>query len=179
MVGGNARQFSALLKSGVSPHGSVYGPMAEVVLNSTQYLTDADLTSMGVYLMSLPAQPKTPVARSADAALPAPGPGAKLYETHCASCHGEQGQGIAKAYPKLANNTTVAATRPTNLLQIVLHGGYAPATATNPRPFGMPPFMLQLSDRDTAALVTFIRQAWGNHAPEVSELDVNRARGQP
>ena len=180
LAGSPAQQMAALLRSGVSPHGSVYGPMAEVVLNSTQYLTDADLTAMSVYLASLPvAQPATPSARTADAPLSAPGPGARLYEKHCASCHGEQGQGIANAYPRLVNNATVTATPPTNLLQVVLHGAYAPATAANPRPFGMPPFMLQLTDRETAALLTFIRQAWGNRAPEVNELDVNRARGQP
>jgi mono/diheme cytochrome c family protein len=66
-----------------------------------------------------------------------------------------------------------------NLVQIVLNGGYAPATAGNPRPYGMPPFMLVLSDTEVASLLTYLRSAWGNQAGEVSALDVNRARGGP
>jgi mono/diheme cytochrome c family protein len=64
----------------------------------------------------------------------------------------------------------------TNLVQIVLYGGYAPATAGNPRPYGMPPFMLVLSDSEIANLLTYLRSAWGHRAAEVSALDVNRAR---
>ena len=55
-------------------------------------------------------------------------------------------------------------------------GGFGPATAGHPRPYGMPPFVLELNDQDTAALLTFIRQAWGNQASAVTELEVNRAR---
>ncbi|MEP7244344.1 MAG: cytochrome c, partial [Gammaproteobacteria bacterium] len=40
--------ISRLLKDGISSHGAVYGPMAEVVHNSLQYLTDADVRAMAV-----------------------------------------------------------------------------------------------------------------------------------
>jgi mono/diheme cytochrome c family protein len=63
-----------------------------------------------------------------------------------------------------------------NLVQIVLNGGFAPATAGNPRPYGMPPYVLLLSDADVAAVLTHIRTSWGNRAPLVSELDVSRQR---
>jgi mono/diheme cytochrome c family protein len=43
----------------------------------------------------------------------------------------------------------------------------------------MPPFVLKLNDKDTAAVLTYIRNAWGNTASQVTELDVSRARGQP
>jgi mono/diheme cytochrome c family protein len=36
----------------------------------------------------------------------------------------------------------------------------------------MPPFRQILDDREIAAVLTYIRQAWGNAAPPVSELDV-------
>ena len=55
----------------------------------------------------------------------------------------------------------------------------APATAGNPRPYGMPPFMLVLSDSEIANLLTYLRSAWGHQAGEVSALDVNRARSGP
>jgi mono/diheme cytochrome c family protein len=58
----------------------------------------------------------------------------------------------------------------------VLGGGFAPATAGNPRPFGMPPFATVLSDRDVAAVLSHIRSSWGNNAGAVSELAVAQQR---
>jgi mono/diheme cytochrome c family protein len=63
-----------------------------------------------------------------------------------------------------------------NLAQIVLNGGYAPATQGNPRPFDMPPFVLVLNDGDIAEVLTHIRKSWGNQAEGVSAFDVNRIR---
>ncbi|MDP3138830.1 MAG: cytochrome c, partial [Burkholderiaceae bacterium] len=89
---------------------------------------------------------------------------------------GDQGQGIASAYPALAGNRAVTLSNPANLVQIVLYGGFAPVTAGNPRPYGMPPFVTALSDEDIAAVLTYLRSAWGNRAGAVSEFDVNRHR---
>src|ERR1700758_5468699 len=41
------------LRKGVARRGAVYGPMSEVVYNSTQYLTDEDIRAMATYLQSL------------------------------------------------------------------------------------------------------------------------------
>jgi mono/diheme cytochrome c family protein len=65
---------------------------------------------------------------------------------------------------------------PANLIRVVLSGGYLPATAGNPRPYGMPPFAHVLNDSDVAAVVTFIRGAWGNAAKPVSQLQVMQYR---
>ena len=102
--------------------------------------------------------------------------GAKLYDQHCEQCHGARGEGVPQAYPPLAGNRAVSLPSAANLVQIVLNGGYAPATAGNPRPFGMPPYVLLLSDADVAAVLTHIRASWGNEAPPVTELEVNRLR---
>jgi mono/diheme cytochrome c family protein len=83
---------------------------------------------------------------------------------------------VAGAYPTLAGNRAVTMASTDNLVQIILNGGYAPATAGNPRPFGMPPFMLVLSDTEVASLLTFLRSAWGNQASQVTSFDVNRSR---
>ena len=167
----------ALLKTGVAPHGSVLGPMAEVVFRSTQYLTDADARAMAVYLQALPQQPGS---AQADAA-PAPSAsvmarGGKVYEQQCAQCHGNQGQGEAGAFPALAGNRAVVLADPTNVLRVVLQGGYLPATAGNPRPHGMPPFQHTLADEEVAAVATFVRNSWGNQAPGVGTIEAYRAR---
>ncbi len=167
-----------LLQNGVSARGWASGPMAEVVLHSTQYLTGTDLAAMARYLKDLPARLPTvavalePLRGDAAAFLE----GEKLYERQCAACHGEAGQGVPMAYPALAGNRAVTMASSTNLVQVVLNGGFAAATAGNPRPFGMPPFALSLSDHDVSAVLSYIRSAWGNRAGDVSAQDVDRLR---
>ena len=167
-----------LLETGVSERGSVMGPMADVVRNGTQYLTAADLAAMTNFLQALP---ETPARRAKDdagvpAAADARARGARLYETHCLACHGEQGAGVPGAYPALAGSRAVTMATPANLVHIVLEGGFAPSTAGNPRPFGMPPFATTLSNDDVADLLSHIRAAWGNNGGAVSALAVSRSR---
>ena len=80
------------------------------------------------------------------------------------------------ALPALAGNRAITMSNTTNLVRIILAGGYAPSTAGNPRPFGMPPFVHVLNDTDIAAVTTYIRNAWGNQAESVSATDVVRQR---
>jgi mono/diheme cytochrome c family protein len=171
----DAREVVQLLRTGTSPRGSVMGPMADVVYGSTQHLSEADLGAMANYLQHLPVD----AAVVAEApAMPRPAPerrdagtmerGARLYDQRCAYCHGDAGQGAAGAYPPLAGNRAVLMANPANLIQIVRHGGYLPATAGNPRPHGMPPFGQVLDDGDIADVLTYVRGAWGNDAPSVS-----------
>lgn len=172
-------QIVDLLKNGVSPRASVSGPMAEVVLRSTQHLDQKDLDAMAQYLKELPGEISRPdlpaVARPAIASSEAP-KAPKLFEQHCAQCHGDKGQGIANAYPPLAGNRAVTMAATENLVQMVLNGGFAPATQGNPRPFGMPPFVLVLNDSEVAAVITHIRTSWGNQASKVTPLEVQRIR---
>jgi mono/diheme cytochrome c family protein len=164
-----------LLKTGSSPRGAVLGPMAEVVFRSTQHLDDADLRSIAVFLQQLPqAAPAAREPLAADAA--AMGRGAKIYEDRCASCHGDQGQGAANAYPALAGSRKVAMGSPANVVRVIVEGGFAPTTSGNPRPFGMPPFGQALSNAAVADVATYVRNAWGNRAAPVSELDVIHSR---
>ena len=175
----------ALLKEGSAKGATVSGPMAQVVLGSTQHLREADLAAMATYLKALP-DSGTPPAPAVALSSGAPARAAKLYEKHCAQCHGAQGQGVQTpaqaglagrwAYPALAGNRAVTLANPVNLVQIVLQGAFAPATAANPQPFGMPPFMLELQDGDVAAVLSHIRTSWGNRAGTVTELDVAQVR---
>ena len=165
----------ALLKSGVAPQGSVIGPMAEVVFRSTQYLTDADARAMALYLQALPQQNAVPTA-AAPRNTSLLQRGGKVYEQQCAQCHGDEGQGKPGAFPALAGNRAVVLANPTNVVRVILQGGYLPATAGNPRPHGMPPFQQSLGVEDIAAVATFVRGSWGNQAPAVDTIDVYRAR---
>jgi mono/diheme cytochrome c family protein len=166
-----------LLATGTSARGTVLGPMAEVVLHSTQFLEPGDIRAMAVYLKELPPMPADSdpreVPRASGAVLAR---GGKLYEQHCASCHGSQGEGVRGAYPPLDGNRAVTMPVTANLVQVVLNGGFPPATRGNPRPFGMPPFATVLPDADVAAVLTFIRASWTNKAAPVTELAVTQQR---
>jgi len=166
-----------LLKTGVAEHGSANGPMALVVQGSTQHMTDADLLAMAVYLQSVAITPPRPAVTGSAVPMPTSlKAGGVLYDSHCADCHGASGQGVSGAYPALAGNRAVLLNDSSNLIQSVLHGGFAPVTAANPQPFGMPPFVLKLGDQDIAQVLTFVRNAWGNQAKAVTEQEVNRLR---
>lgn len=47
------QEIADLLRKGVSHRGAVYGPIAEVTFNSLQYMNDADVRAMAIYLKSL------------------------------------------------------------------------------------------------------------------------------
>ena len=173
-----------LLRTGASNTAQTSGPMGEVVQHSLQHLSESDLHAMALYLQagaqSAPQRPTQPPA-PARVGLQMAQLGQKTYERHCLACHGEKGEGLNTsngevAYPALAGNRAVRMNDPTNLVQLVLYGGYGPATALHPRPFGMPPAVLELEDREIAAVLTHLRTQWGNQAPEVTPLQVNRIR---
>jgi mono/diheme cytochrome c family protein len=169
-----------LLQTGVSRRATVYGPMAEVTYNSLQYMSDDDVRAMAQYLKSLPGEDQ-PGPEGANAPLRADmkqrySEGKRIYAAHCAECHGEEGRGMPPHYPPLASNPSISMTSSVNPIRMVLNGGYPPGTRKNPMPYGMPPFAQSLSDADIAAVVTYIRTAWGNRGSPVTEREINRLR---
>jgi mono/diheme cytochrome c family protein len=171
----DTQQVVALLKTGVADGASTMGPMAEVVLHGTQHLSDADLRAMALYLQGLSAH--EPTVRPFEPADPQQmARGEKLYAQQCAQCHGDHGEGAAGVYPRLAGNRAVTLEMPHNTVQAILGGGFAPATAGHPRPYGMSPYRTLLTDEEVASVATFVRQSWGNQAPAVSGLAVQRLR---
>ncbi len=164
-----ARHIVELLRTGRSEFGSASGPMAEVVFGSTQHWRDDDLQAVATYLLA----PPRPV-RDADTAAPASSAqleqGRALYDKHCADCHGLQGEGVPSVYPPLAGNPSVLQPDPRNLVRLLDHGSFAPATAANPRPYSMP--AQALSDAEAAAVLSYVRQSWGNRASALSEVRV-------
>lgn len=174
--------ITALLRTGISPRGAVYGPMSEVVYNSLQYLGDADIGAMAIYLkslgqQSLPGPPAAPVPPAESSLLMHFGK--DTYDRRCASCHGADGAGMPPNYPPLAGNPSIQMSSAVNPIRMVLNGGYPPSTEGNPRPYGMPPFAQSLSDDEVAAVVTYIRAAWGNRGEAVSALQANALRAAP
>ncbi len=102
--------------------------------------------------------------------------GEKVYGRICQACHQGNGLGIAGQYPPLAGSEWVINGNKVPIL-IVLHGLQGPIEVKGNNYNGnMAPWATQLSDDDVAAVLTYVRQAWGNTASEVSPQAVAAAR---
>jgi mono/diheme cytochrome c family protein len=173
------KDISDYLRTGVSNRGAVYGPMADVVYNSLQYMSDDDTRAMAVYLKGLaqgssPDRPAPPLPSAESSLLLSLGK--PIYDRQCASCHGVEGLGKPPHYPSLSGNQSIQMSSAVNAIRMVLNGGYPPGTAGNPMPYGMPPFAQALSDDEIAAVVTYIRTSWGNRGAAVSARQANELR---
>ncbi len=104
--------------------------------------------------------------------------GASLFESNCVTCHQANGSGVSGAVPPLAGSRYV--TGPADApVQILLHGiSGAIAVAGNEYDGRMPRFGETLSNREIAAVVSYIRQQWGHNAGSVTPAFVDEQRGR-
>lgn len=100
--------------------------------------------------------------------------GRQKYAT-CISCHGQEGAGVSGVGSSLDGSEWVQSD-PEALVRIVLQGFSGGAEERGEDISGVMPGHRYLSDDDVAAIVTYIRQSWGNDAPPVSPGDVARIR---
>ncbi len=164
-------ELVALLKSGRNTHDAVSGPMGEVITNSTQFMTDDDLNSMALYLLSLKAEAQPASSKKAVATEA----GQQTFMRYCSTCHGVKGDGKAFAIPALAGNLTVNAENPQTLLRVILYGAQTPVTAEH-MSNTMPGYGWTLTDQQAADLTNTLRASWGNQAAAVTPGDVAKAR---
>jgi mono/diheme cytochrome c family protein len=168
--------ISRLLRAGQNISASVSGPMAEFVQHVGQHLSAQDGLAIAIYLKSR-TEPSSHKPKIAQSTLASSTPAAQAaYTKHCATCHGDHGEGKAGRYPSLAGNPAVVLAQPDNLIQMALYGGYGPSTQDRPRPHGMPPYLFTLNNQQIADVLNHIRSQWGNQAPAVSPVQVDRVR---
>ncbi len=163
------------LKTGVNGWTLASGPMADAVTHSTSKMTDEDLAAIATYLKDRPggtAQKPSPLA-AGDAAMRA---GAAIYKDSCAACHKDSGDGESHLFPRLSGSAIVQSDDPTTLVRVVLQGSRAVATSTMPTGPAMPAFDWRLDDAQVAAVLTYIRNSWGNAAPAVAASAVTSQR---
>lgn len=135
-----------------------------------------------MYLKSLPRQKQVSIVKaraSPDQVERVRALDGKIYQTHCIDCHQSSGNVGWPAYPTLLGNHAITMASPVNTIRVVLNGGFALSTATNPCPYGVPPYGPALSDSEVAAVVSYIRNSWGNQAAIVSPAEVSRYRTVP
>ena len=102
-------------------------------------------------------------------------PGQRLYAMHCLSCHQADGGGVPNMQPPIAGGTWVQGDARA-LALFVMSGGFDSASRKDSDVGNvMPPFR-QLADADLAAILTYIRQKFGNGGSPLSAADVAEAR---
>jgi mono/diheme cytochrome c family protein len=165
----------AYLKTGRNAYAVASGPMAEVVMGSTQHVPDADLRAMAIYLQDQPKRtlPASVEVRSADVVIKA---GEAIYRDNCSACHKADGTGVKDMFPSLVGNGAVLARDVTSLVRVIVVGASGSVTAQRPTRVMMPAFGHKLRDDEVGALGSYLRSAWGNSASPLAEAAVKSTR---
>ena len=196
----SAEEIAAYLGTGRNAHAVANGEMALVVEHSMQYMTDADLNAMAVFLKTMDGQPVeavpakvAPVGPRSVAALPADEAGKptaamlaaaaadmpagpRLYLDNCAACHFVSGKGAPGIFPELQGSAMAVGKDAGPLVSVILNGTSSPATDRRPMHLVMQGYADRLTDEEVAQLASFVRSGWGNKASSVSASDVSKVR---
>ncbi len=164
------------LKTGSNSWTLASGPMADAVSHSTSKMTDEDIAAIATYLKDSGIDNSTPKPAPVAANDSAMQAGAAIYKDNCAVCHRDTGMGEAHLFPRLAGSAMVQSNDPTTLAHVVLHGTRAVSTSSMPTAPAMPAFDWRLSNAQAAAVLTYIRNSWGNAAPAVPAAAVASLR---
>lgn len=170
----STQEIANYLKTGKNPgKTTAFGPMEEVVHNSTSHLTEVDLMAMATYLKSLPANSSLRAdQRKLDMNKVE---GARLYIDNCSACHQSSGRGIVNVIPPLDGNPAILAPNGADIIRVVIRGinarnGYIP----------MPAFASKLTDDEIATIANYVRTSWDNSASaNVTAAQVKTVRANP
>jgi mono/diheme cytochrome c family protein/glucose/arabinose dehydrogenase len=110
-----------------------------------------------------PARPLTPEEQARFRA------GERQYLAKCAGCHQPGGTGKPGVAKRLVGSKWVLGP-PGRLIRIVLHGKEGEML--------MPPVGGSLSDEEAAAVLTYVRRAWGHQAAPIDAAQIHEVRGQ-
>jgi mono/diheme cytochrome c family protein len=154
------------LKNGQTRTTTASGPMRDVIENSTSKMAETDLKAIAVYLKER-GSAGTPAPAAVAASDPRMQVGEAIFVDTCSACHTRNGSGVEHMFPRLADNAIVKQVDPTTLMRIVLTGVRGAGTEAFPTSPAMPSFGYRLDDDQVAAVVTYIRNSWGNTASAV------------
>jgi mono/diheme cytochrome c family protein len=152
-------QLQQFLSTGhAEDRGPAAGPMAEVVENSTRYLTPDDIEAMVVYLRGIPTQ-------RGRSEIQAPAPlastdtrGRRLFVQACTGCHLLDGEGRQSPWAALRGDHSTRESSGTNVVQVLIQGSQI---ETNQGAMFMHSFIGGYSDDELAAIGNFVISQFG------------------
>lgn len=99
-----------------------------------------------------------------------------IYNSNCAACHQASGQGLPGVFPPLAQSSWVTSKNEDLPIQIISKGLMGSISVKDTSYNGvMPAFSASLSADELAALITYLRQSWGNNASSISAERVQQS----
>jgi mono/diheme cytochrome c family protein len=99
----------------------------------------------------------------------------EVYEEHCLVCHQASGKGVPSMVPTLVESDWVAGDEE-RLIRAVLEGLEGPIEVKGKTFRGVMSAQPDLSDDDVAAVLTYVRQGFGNDSPVVTPERVAEVR---
>ena len=115
----------------------------------------------------------TPAPGGASAAAPQ-GRGHEIYSTVCTNCHQPEGRGMEGIFPPLAQSDFLMKDVE-GAIRVLIEGRQGPMTVNGKKYEGVMP-NLSLSNEDIAAVLSYVRNNFGNAGSAVSPDDVQRVR---
>lgn len=104
-------------------------------------------------------------------------PGALTYLRYCGICHQANGEGASGRFPPLKGTDWVTGDKE-RLIDIVLNGREEAMEVNGETYTNAMPQHSFLSDKELAAVLTYIRSSFGNEAEAVTEQEVKKVRGR-
>ena len=123
--------------------------------------------------------PKNAPASTAEVKVDAAALGKKSFASVCATCHQAGGTGVPGVYPPLVKSEWVNGSEE-RVIRILLHGFAGPVKVLGSDFNGAMPAIgpggYNFTDERIAAVLTYVRQEWGNTAPPVTKEKVTEIR---
>ncbi len=107
--------------------------------------------------------------------------GKRVFTVNCVTCHQATGQGVPNAFPPLAGSEWVLGNDwhgDNHLVRILLHGLQGPVQVKGNTYNGAMPAWNMLKDEEIAAVLTYVRNEWGNSAPPITAEQVAKIRAE-
>ena len=101
--------------------------------------------------------------------------GEAVYGQYCVACHQTDGQGMSGAFPPLTQTKWVEGEK-AELIGVILNGLQGPITVKGEEYNNVMASHDFLSDEDIAAVLTYVRQSFGNNVSEVTPEEVANVR---
>jgi mono/diheme cytochrome c family protein len=106
--------------------------------------------------------------------------GHQVFDNVCALCHNTDGEGKPGQAPPLAGSEWVVGA-PSRLIRIPLYGLNGPITVKGQQmvfPAGMLAMGAALTEDDLAAVLSYMRQAWGNKASLITPAQIKAVKAE-
>ena len=99
--------------------------------------------------------------------------GQLVYTGFCMSCHMEDGNGLESVYPSLVKSENLHDKN--RLVKIILQGMRGPIVVKG-QSFNGEMASISLTNKEVADVLNYIRNSWGNKAPEIKLSEIEPAK---